>query len=173
MTAKFWAFLAFLVVLCAVPIVAQETLQSDLSHYRSVGIGLQAPCVISFRYWLSESLALEANAFVFSTGDFTSGCVAGKVLLRLADTDIFDFYALFEANLHIGEYWGSPSVGDIALKGGMELSILPSLAINLEFGEAVIFGQAGDVDASPAVSLGIHYYFLRAPRVEPQPPEQP
>lgn len=172
MTTKFWAFLVFLFVLCAVPIVAQEALQRDLSQYRSVGIGLQAPCVISFRYWLSENLALEANAFVFSTGDFTSGCVAGKVLWRLADTDVFDFYALFEANLHIGVYWGERTVGDFALKGGMELSILPSLAINLEFGEALVFGP-DRLSATPAVSLGLHYYFLRAPRGEPQSPEQP
>jgi len=146
--------------LCAAPLAAQEPPSKDLSQYRTVGIGLQAPCVISFRYWLTEGFALELNGFVVSMGDFTSGCVAGKVLLRLADTDIFDFYALFEANLHIGEYWGERSVGDLALKGGMELSILPSLALNLEFGEALIFGP-DHLSATPAVSLGLHYYFVR------------
>lgn len=140
----------------------------DLSQNRTLGIGLQAPCVISFRFWLTEGFALEANAFVISLRGFTSGCAAGKVLLRLADTDIFDFYALFEANIHIGEYWGERSVGDIALKGGMELSILPSLAINLEFGEAFIFAPTG-FSATPAISLGVHYYFVRTPN--PQPPE--
>lgn len=158
---------AIILGICTVPLVAQEP-SKDLSQYRTVGIGLQAPCVISFRYWLSESFAMELNGFVVSIGDFTSGCVAGKVLLRLADTDIFDFYALFEANLHIGEYWGERSVGDLALKGGMELSILPSLALNLEFGEALIFG-ADRLSATPAVSLGLHYYFVRAP--QPQPAE--
>jgi hypothetical protein len=169
MAKRFWVLLVVF-GLCAVPLIAQEMPSRDLSQYRTVGVGLQAPCVISFRYWLSESLALEANAFVFSTGDFTSGCVAGKVLLRLADTDIFDFYALFEVNLHIGEYWGKRSVGDFALKGGMELSILPSLALNLEFGEALIFGP-DRLNATPAVSLGLHYYFVRTP--QPQPTEQP
>ncbi|MCX8103045.1 MAG: hypothetical protein N3E42_01175 [Candidatus Bipolaricaulota bacterium] len=151
---------------CVASLAAQELPSQDLSQYRTMGIGLQAPCVISFRYWLTENFALELNGFVISMGDFTSGCVAGKVLLRLADTDIFDFYVLFEANLHIGEYWGARSVGDIALKGGMELSILPSLALNLEFGEALIF-SADRVSATPAVSLGLHYYFVRTPQPPP------
>ncbi|MFN4218453.1 MAG: hypothetical protein ACK4HB_04125 [Candidatus Bipolaricaulia bacterium] len=167
MTRTF-CLVGIIVGLWAMPIVAQELPAKDLSQYRTVGIGLQAPCVISFRYWLTEGFGLELNGFVISMGDFTSGCVAGKVLLRLADTDIFDFYSVFEANLHIGEYWGGPSVGDLALKGGMELSILPSLAINLEFGEALLFGPGG-VSATPAVSLGLHYYFVRTP--QPQPAE--
>jgi hypothetical protein len=151
--------------LWAVPLAAQGG--SDLSQGRTVGIGLQAPCVISLRFWLMKNFALEANAFVISMGGFTSGCAAGKVLLKLADTDIFDFYTVFEANLHIGDYWVG-GVADIALKGGMELSILPSLAINLEFGEAFFFGPEG-FGATPAVSLGLHYYFVR----KPQPTEQP
>lgn len=162
-------FSVIILGICTVPLTAQES-SKDLSQNRTIGIGLQAPCVISFRYWLTEGFALELNGFVISMGDFTSGCVASKVLLRLADTNIFDFYALFEANLHIGEYWGERSVGDIALKGGMELSILPSLALNLEFGQALIFGP-DRLNATPAVSLGLHYYFVRTPR--PQPTEQP
>lgn len=157
---------ALLVVFSLDGLAQEPKAPKDLSQQRGWGIGLQAPCVISFRFWLTESFALEANAFVFSMGEFTSGCVAGKVLLRLANTDIFDFYALFEANFHIGEYWGGRSVGDIALKGGMELSILPSLAINLEFGEALFFGPAG-FSATPAISLGLHYYFLRPAKSEP------
>ncbi len=165
MTRAFWV-VGVIVGLWAVSGVAQEVPSKDLSQYRTVGIGLQAPCVISFRYWLTEGFALELNGFVFAMGDFSSGCVAGKVLLRLADTDIFDFYGLFEVNLHIGEYWGERSVGDLALKGGMELSILPSLALNLEFGEALIFG--GDrLNATPAVSLGVHYYFVRTIQTQP------
>ena len=150
-------------LLWAVPLAAQGS--SDLSQGRTVGVGLQAPCVISLRFWLMKNFALEANAFVISMGGFTSGCAAGKVLLKLADTDIFDFYTVFEANLHIGDYWVG-GVADIALKGGMELSILPSLAINLEFGEAFFFGPEG-VGATPAVSLGIHYYFVRTPPSQP------
>jgi hypothetical protein len=169
MKKTFFLFV-MLVGVCVAPLAAQELPSNDLSQYRTVGIGLQAPCVISFRYWLTEGFGLELNGFVISMGDFTSGCVAGKVLLRLADTDVFDFYTIFEMNLHIGEYWGGPSVGDVALKGGMELSILPSLAINLEFGEAVLFGPGG-VSATPAVSLGLHYYFVRTR--PSQPTEQP
>lgn len=167
MTRRF-SFILAICVLSVFPAFAQEPPSNDLSQNRTIGIGLQAPCVISFRYWLTEGFALELNGFVVSMGDFTSGCIAGKVLLRLADTNIFDFYALFEANLHIGEYWGERSVGDIALKGGMELSILPSLALNLEFGEALIFGP-DRLNATPAVSLGLHYYFVRTP--QPQPAE--
>lgn len=167
MTKKLF-ILGIIMGLCAIPITAQERPSKDLSQDRTLGIGLQAPCVFSFRYWLTEGFGLELNGFVISIGDFTSGCVAGKVLLRLADTDVFDFYTIFEANIHIGEYWGGPSVGDIALKAGMELSVLPSLAINLEFGEALLFGPGG-VSATPAVSLGLHYYFVRTP--QPQPAE--
>ncbi len=151
----------------AVSVAAQELPSKDLSQYRTVGIGLQAPCVMSFRYWLTEGFGLELNGFVISMGGFTSGCVAGKVLLKLADTDIFDFYTVFEANLHIGDYWVG-GVADIAVKGGMELSILPSLAINLEFGEAFFFGPDG-AGATPAVSLGLHYYFVRTPKPIEQP----
>jgi hypothetical protein len=160
-------FLIYCVVMGMVVVgaSAQEVPSRDLSQYRTVGIGLQAPCVISLRVWLIENFALEANAFVVSMGGFTSGCAAGKVLVKLADTDIFDFYTVFEANLHIGNYWVG-GVADIALKGGMELSILPSLAINLEFGEAFFFGPDG-AGATPAVSLGIHYYFVRTPPAQP------
>lgn len=166
MTRTVFLVAVMIVGVYGAPVAAQEMPSRDLSQYRTIGIGLQAPCVISIRYWLSEGFALELNGFVISMGDFTSGCVAGKVLLRLADTDIFDFYTIFEVNLHIGEYWGSPSVGDIALKGGMELSILPSLALNLEFGEALIFGS-DRLNATPAVSLGVHYYFVRAVQTQP------
>lgn len=168
MTRTF-VLVGILVGLAAVPLTAQGLPSPDLSQYRTVGIGLQAPCVISVRFWLMENFALEANAFVISMGGFTSGCAAGKLLLRLADTDLFDFYTVLEANLHIGDYWVG-GVGDIAVKGGMELSILPSLAINLEFGEAFFFGPEG-AGATPAVSLGLHYYFVRTP--QPQPTEQP
>lgn len=158
------SFLLFLVAVSAVaiPVGAQEMPTKNLSQLRTVGIGLQAPCVISMRFWLTEGFGMEANAFVVSMGGSTSGCAAGKALLRLADTEIFDFYAVFETNWHIGDYWVE-GVADVALKGGMELSILPSLAINLEFGEAFFFGPNG-FGATPAVSLGIHYYFVRSPR---------
>ncbi len=146
--------------------MAQEPKASrDLSQNRGLGIGLQAPCIFSFRYWLNESFGLEANAFLISTGDFTTGCMAAKMLLRFADTDIFDFYAVFWANLHFGEY-AQPSIADIALLGGMELSILPSLAINLEFGQAVFF-EPTRVSFNPTFSLGLHYYFLKSVKVEP------
>jgi hypothetical protein len=106
-------FLIYCVVMGMVVVgaSAQEVPSRDLSQYRTVGIGLQAPCVISLRVWLIENFALEANAFVVSMGGFTSGCAAGKVLVKLADTDIFDFYTVFEANLHIGDYWVGGSGG--------------------------------------------------------------
>jgi hypothetical protein len=106
-------FLIYCVVMGMVVVgaSAQEVPSRDLSQYRTVGIGLQAPCVISLRFWLIENFALEANAFVVSMGGFTSGCAAGKVLVKLADTDIFDFYTVFEANLHIGDYWVGGSGG--------------------------------------------------------------
>ncbi|MCI2429260.1 hypothetical protein LM602_01485 [Candidatus Acetothermia bacterium] len=150
----------------AVAAIAQEPRASrDLSQDRSLGIGLQAPCAFSFRFWLTESLGLEANAFLISTGDFTIGCLAAKTLLRLANTDIFDFYAVLWANLHLGDY-AQPSIADVAILGGMELSILPSLAINLEFGQAIFF-EPTRVGFQPTFSLGLHYYFLKPVRVEP------
>lgn len=145
---------------------AQEPPASrDLSQNRALGIGLQAPCAFSFRFWLTEGFGLEANAFLISTGDFTIGCLAAKMLLRLADTDIFDFYAVLWANLHLGDY-AQPSIADVALLGGMELSILPSLAINLEFGQAIFF-EPTRVSFQPTFSLGLHYYFLKSVRAEP------
>lgn len=145
---------------------AQEPPASrDLSQNRALGIGLQAPCAFSFRFWLTEGFGLEANAFLISTGDFTIGCLATKMLLRLADTDIFDFYAVLWANLHLGDY-ARPSIADVALLGGMELSILPSLAINLEFGQAIFF-EPTRVSFQPTFSLGLHYYFLKSVRAEP------
>lgn len=178
MTKKLLLFCT-IVVLSAHTVAAQElqTTQpprpQDLSQNRVLGIGLQVPCAFSFRLWLTEGFGLEANAFFLSTPDFSGGCVAGKLLVRLADTNIFDFYTVTWVNFHLGEF-AAPSLFDWALLGGMELSILPSLAINLEFGETLSF-RPDRITIGPAISLGLHYYFLRAPREEPKPPgpEQP
>jgi hypothetical protein len=122
----------------------------NFSAGRSVGIGLQAPCAISIRYWMSDARGLEGN-FLFLNENL---CLSGKLLFRLGDTSNFDLYALLG-----GWYLSSPyesGVRGFAL-AGMELSISPNLALNLEFGEWLGLDGRYDLMISP----GIHFYFLR------------
>jgi hypothetical protein len=149
--------------------LAQENLSSD----RGLGFGLQGPCVFSVRYWASETLAIEANAFALTT-DYVPGpdmpvtssvygCVAGKLLLKLGDLNSLDFYVAAWGELPFGEYSpfrSGPEALGAAIVGGLEWSILRNFAVNFEFGEMARFTDKLKVDF--AFSVGLHYYFSRA-----------
>lgn len=122
----------------------------NLSTGRGMGIGLQAPCAISIRYWMADNLGLEGNFLLFNE----QLCLAGKLLLRLGDTSNFDFYTVLG-----GWHLSRPREGEVRLfaLGGMELSISPNLALNLEFGEWL--GLDGRYDMM--IGTGIHFYFLK------------
>jgi hypothetical protein len=122
----------------------------NLSAGRGLGIGLQAPCAISLRYWTTDRLGLEGNFLLLNE----ELCLAGKLLLRLGDTSNFDLYTVFG-----GWYLGSSyaSVTLLFALAGMELSISPNFALNLEFGEGV--GLDGQFDM--LIGMGIHFYFLK------------
>lgn len=122
----------------------------NLSQGRGLGIGLQAPCVISVRYWASDTLGSEGNFFLINE----EICLAGKLLFRLGDTTNFDFYTALG-----GWYLSSPHERAARLFGlaAMELSISPNLALNLEFGEWLDLEGQFDI----MIGAGIHFYFLR------------
>jgi hypothetical protein len=146
--------------------------QENLSTGRGVGFGLQGPCVFSVRYWVSDVMALEANAFALTTEympgpdrPVTSsiyGCAAGKILFKLGDLNALDFYVAAWGELPFGEYSpfrNGPEAPGATVVGGLEWSILPNFAVNFEFGEMARFADKVKVDF--AFSLGLHYYFPR------------
>ncbi len=122
----------------------------NLSQGRGLGIGLQGPCVISIRYWMDDKLGLEGN-FLFLTDQI---CLSGRLLFRLGDTSNFDLYGSLG-----GWYLNAPY--DQGLRAfalaGMELSISPNFALNLEFGEWLGTDRRYEL----MVSSGIHFYFLK------------
>ncbi|MCR4404022.1 MAG: hypothetical protein NUW06_01780 [Candidatus Acetothermia bacterium] len=122
----------------------------NFSEGRGLGIGLQAPCAISIRYWMSDERGLEGN-FLLLTDNV---CLAGKALFRLGDTSNFDLYALAGA-WYLSLY--DESRLQVFALAGMELSISRNLAINLEFGESLGFDQRYEF----LISTGIHFYFQR------------
>ncbi len=149
-----WAIALLFVVIAVTTGLAQE--QKNLSEGRGLGVGLQAPCGFSFRYWLDERLGVEGGFFLLSLEDQIVGCLSGRLLFKLGDTRWLDFYATLGGVLPFGREAPPPSV---FLMGGMEFSFSSPLAVNLEFGEAIdLRGRF-----SPQFGLGIHFYFLRQP----------
>lgn len=122
----------------------------NLSQGRGLGIGLQGPCMISIRYWMDDKVGLEGN-FFFLTDQI---CLSGRLLFRFGDTSNFDLYGSLG-----GWYLSSPY--DRGLRAfvlaGMELSISPNFALNLEFGEWLGTDRRYEV----MVSSGLHFYFLK------------
>lgn len=146
---KLAQFLLFLLIpaLLSTGGVAQSR---NVSEGRGLGIGLQAPCAISIRYWMSEKRGLEGN-FLFLN---ESLCLAAKLLFRLGDTSNLDLYALL-GGWYI-RFYDESRLRAFAL-AGIELSISPNLALNLEFGEWLGFDGRYDF----LLSTGIHFYFLK------------
>ncbi len=141
---------AVLLLLLAVSNGVALAQPQNLSQGRGLGIGLQAPCAFSIRYWATDTLGSEGNFFLIDE----EVCLAGKLLLRLGDTTNFDFYAALG-----GWYLSSPheSVARLFGLAGMELSISPNLALNLEFGEWLDLEGQFDI----IIGAGLHFYFLR------------
>ena len=142
--------------------LAQEP--KNLSEGRGLGVGLQAPCVFSFRFWLDDRLGIEGSVFLFSTSriregggieeQVVSGCLSGRALFKLGDNRWLDFYATLGGVLPF-EPDGPPL--SVFLMGAMEFSFSMPLAVNLEFGQSL--DLRGRLE--PTVSVGIHFYFLR------------
>jgi len=146
-----WALALLFVGIAFTTGLAQE--QKNLSEGRGLGVGLQAPCVFSFRFWLDDRLAAEGSLFLLSLGEQIVGCLSGKVLFKLGDTRWLDFYAALGGVLPFAPA-DSPQV---FIMGGIEFSFSHPLAVNLEFGQGIdLRGQF-----SPLVGLGIHFYFER------------
>jgi hypothetical protein len=142
--------LSILLLLLAVLSVGALAQPQNLSTGRGLGIGLQLPCAMSARYWRTDKLGLEGNILLFNE----QLCLAGKLLLRLGDTTNLDLYTVLG-----GWYQSSPHESAIRLfaLAGMELSISPNLALNLEFGEWLSLEGQYDL----MIGTGIHFYFPR------------
>jgi hypothetical protein len=122
----------------------------NLSAGRGLGIGLETPCAISLRYWMNDNTGLEGNFLLLGE----ELCLAGKLLLRLGDTSNFDLYAVLGGWYRSSRYESALRLFALA---GMELSISPNLALNLEFGEAIEL----DGQFEMLIGTGIHFYFPR------------
>ncbi|MGD9675728.1 MAG: hypothetical protein AB7V19_03485 [Candidatus Bipolaricaulia bacterium] len=164
------AGIAVAVVLClgAVIAVAQDATTDDaparapdenLSEDRTVGVGIQVGSpwggLISTRYWLSPEMGAEAIIFVDGSGGWFDGLATVRVLFRVVDAAVVDFYVSAGATVPFPWYLGSEVM--FAGLGGIEFGFrsAPNLAWNIEFGVAC--STQGTVQM--AIGTGIHFYF--------------
>jgi len=148
-----WFFLLFVLafLLGGGVVLAGE----NLSAGRTLGIGTQFtfPGVlgVSLRLWTNPSFGLEGTAFVFSGEGGLWGFLAGRALIRMADTRAVDFYIAPGASYLLGE-------GKLFGLGTMGIEFTPpfapALALNAEFGFFFVQGQVG-----MSFGSGLHFYF--------------
>jgi hypothetical protein len=135
---------------------ASSGASANLSEGRSFGFGMQVGLpyggLVSGRYWLSSEWGLEGIVFAGGeTGDL-DGTVSGRVLYRVSDAEVVDFYVAAGATVPLRD-----SNIAFSLLGGIEFGFrfASSLAWNIEFGGSITTRGAIDM----AVGTGIHFYF--------------
>ncbi len=158
------AVLFLIVVLaCSVLGVAQESSAGDeglnLSTDRTLGVGMQLDFpfggLLSGRYWFSSDLAGEAILFLWGDADDVEGTVSVRMLYRIADRPVVDFYGAVGASVPVSSYgWEAVC---LSAAGGIEFGFrsAPSLSWNIEFGIA----YTTDGELSMVFGTGIHFYF--------------
>jgi len=130
---------------------------ANLSADRSFGAGMQVGLpyggLLSGRLWLSDRIGLEAIVFLGIDAYDVEGTLTGRLLWRLFDAEIVDFYLaagagvpLEEAELHV------------SVLGGIEFGFrfARNLSWNIEFGASL----STEGEFTMAVGTGIHFYFV-------------
>jgi len=159
--------IALAAVICIAGIaVAQDdgAEQVNLSIDRQLGVGIQLDLpfggLISTRYWIEPSFALEGIFFVWGYEGDIEGTITARTLYRIADAPVVDFYAVAGATLPFSSYGYGLEPILLSVAGGIEFGFrsAPSLAWNIEFGLSV----SGTGDVMMVFGTGIHFYFMEA-----------
>jgi len=158
------AFIVLATVLVSALLVnAQEPEIVNLSEERGLGVGIQLDFpfggLISTRYWLEPSFGLEGILFLWSDGGSSEGMVTARMLYRIADAPIIDFYGAGGVTIPFSSYVYGPEPFILSAAGGIEFGFrfAPSLAWNIEFG----FSFTGLGELQMLFGMGIHFYFLK------------
>ncbi len=123
-----------------------------------LGVGMQftVPAVfgVSARYWVTDSVGVEGDVFLFSTTGDLWGIAGGRALLRVAQAELAGFYIAGGGSVYFPERATAAS-----LCGGIDLALpfAPSLVWNVEFG----FVWHREAGFGMAFGTGIHFYFDR------------
>ena len=136
-----------------------QTQDENLSDGRGFGIGMQVGLpvggLVSARYWLNPSIAIEGIVFAWGEASDYFGVVSGRVLYKLSDTPTVDFYIASGATFPFSRYGQDPVLFSAA--GGIEFNFAfaRNLAWNVEFGGTM--SSTGNL--TMALGTGIHFYF--------------
>lgn len=162
MRSKIW-FLLIAVLALSLVGVAQEGAageeETNLSADRALGVGMQLDFpfggLLSGRYWLSPDLAGESILFLWGDAGDVEGAVTLRMLYRIADRPVVDFYGAIGGSVPFSPYGWEPVY--LSAVGGIEFGFrsAPSLAWNIEFGVA----YSTDGELSMVFGTGIHFYF--------------
>jgi len=135
----------------------EETI--DLSTDRELGVGIQVDFpfggLLSCRYWIGPRFGGEMILFFWGTAGGTEGTMTVRVLSRIADRPIVDFYGALGASFPISPYGWDPAI--FSAVGGIEFGfrLAPALAWDIEFGLA----YATDGEIGMVFGVGVHFYF--------------
>ena len=147
----------------ALSVVGQEAETVNLSEDRTLGLGIQLDFpfggLISARYWLEPTFALEGIVFLWGYEGDIEGTVTARGLYRIADAAVVDFYGAAGATLPFSSYGYGLEPIILSIAGGIEFGFrsAPSLAWNIEFG----FSYAADGSLGMLFGTGIHFHFLQ------------
>ena len=127
----------------------------EVNLYPRYGFGAQfvAPLGgISSRVWLNSRFGLEGDAVIWrSRWSGLGGMVSSRVLYKVVDREIADFYLAGGAGYDIG----SETISGMGT-GGISIEVFSSsLKINLEFG----MQAQSDGYFNMTFGSGFHYYF--------------
>ena len=142
--------------------LAQEPADATVNFTadRGFGVGMQVGMpfggLLSSRYWISDTLGVEAILFASGDAWFLEGQATGRLLYRVLDAEAVDLYVAGGATVP----FESQELA-FSLLAGIEFGfrIASNLAWNIEFG----MSYATDGHFDMAVGTGIHIYFDRVP----------
>ena len=111
--------------------------------------------LISMRGWLSPRLGAEGILFVWGDAHGLAGSATARVLYRLADAQVVDFYVAGGATLPFSP--GRMETLLISAVGGIEFGFrfARNLAWNIEFGLSASLAA----EVMMVFGTGVHFYF--------------
>ena len=158
MARKILCFILLMAVGWAVLAEEPADVVSNLSIDRGFGIGMQIGLpfggLLSGRYWISDSLGVEAILFASGDAWFLEGQATARALYRVLDAEAVDLYLAGGVTVP----FESPEIA-LSVLAGIEFGfrVASNLAWNIEFG--MTYETSGRFDM--AVGTGIHIYFDR------------
>jgi len=150
-----------LLIIAAIPVIGEEVETENLSAGRALGVGMEVgiPWVglISGRYWVASNVGAEGILLMWGEPGKLTGSVTGRVLYRLSDTRVVDFYLACGVTYSFSALFHEGNTTFLSAAGGIEFSFpfAKSLAWNIEFGVTVTI--QGELNM--AGGTGIHFYF--------------